>query len=104
MNRTQSTRGRGGSAKKPATPRKETVASVPLADVLIQLQETRSILAVAVRALDEIEDPRRADAPEECASNDVSVVLRVGIERLRRAHEALDSGKVEPTVARQARP
>jgi hypothetical protein len=62
------------------------------ADVLTQLQETRSILAVAARALDEISDPHWLDAEEPGGAEDVAVIVRLGIQKLDSAREALDLG------------
>jgi hypothetical protein len=65
--------------------------------VLTQLQETRSILAVAARALDEISDPHWMDAKEPCGSEDVAVIVRLGIQKLDEAREALDLGPAGET-------
>jgi hypothetical protein len=89
-----STRAPARSAKRRPKPRDESPAaeqSEPT-DVLTQLQETHSILAVAARALDEISDPHWLDAKEPCGTEDVAVIVRLGIQKLDEAREALDLG------------
>jgi hypothetical protein len=50
----------------PAPPRRPRRRKAPRADALAgRLQEVRSVLAVAARALDECVDPSQLDAPEE---------------------------------------
>jgi hypothetical protein len=56
-----------------------------------QLQDARSVLAVAVRALDECIDPSQVDVQEEFDASDVAVVVRMGIAQLNRARETLDA-------------
>jgi hypothetical protein len=51
-------------------------------DLLLRLNETRSMLAVATLALDEIADPHRTDVLETCGTGDVATVLRLGIALL----------------------
>lgn len=88
-----STRASARSAKRPARPRDEEAAERPeQAALLTELQETRSILAVAAQALDETADPHRLDARDTCATEDVAVVVRLGIQRLDATREALDIG------------
>lgn len=62
------------------------------ADVLCQLNEVRSIFSCAARCLDELCDPHRVEAPNECEPIDVAVVLRTGIAKLRKAQEFIDLG------------
>jgi len=45
--------------------------------------------------LDEICDPHRVEAPDECAPIDVAVVVRAGIAKLHKTQEFLDIGTVE---------
>lgn len=61
-------------------------------DVLIHLHETRSILLVAARALDELADPHWLDGADTCGTEDVAVIVRLGIQKLEEAHKALDLG------------
>lgn len=60
-------------------------------DLLLQLNETRSMLAVATLALDEIADPHRTDVSETCGTGDVATVLRLGISLLKQASDTLDA-------------
>ena len=66
-------------------------------EVVGQLDDTRSVLSVALRALDNIDqkDDRRLDAPVVCRPYDVATVLRVGLGCLDEAREALQTGVVE---------
>lgn len=77
------------AARPRRTPAGE-VHSAALLQVQDQLQTIRSLLAVAVRALDEIADPRRLDPPETCERDDVATVVRLAIERLSQAQQGLD--------------
>ena len=77
---------------RPALPRPERIDR---AEVLCQLNEVRSIFACAARCLDEICDPHRVEAPDECAPIDVAVVVRAGIAKLHKTQEFLDIGTVE---------
>jgi hypothetical protein len=61
-----------------------------LASVEEQLQQVRSLFAVAALALDEVTDPAQLDEPAECDAMDVAVVIRLGIAQLNRARQALD--------------
>ncbi len=55
-----------------------------------QLQHVRSVLAVAALALDEVVDPSELEQQAECDATDVAVVIRLGIEQLNQARQALD--------------
>ena len=61
------------------------------------LDDTGSVVTVALKALDNIEErnERRLDAPVCCRADDVATVLRVALARLNEAREALQSGVVE---------
>jgi hypothetical protein len=64
-----------------------------------QFQQVRSLLACATRTLDEIVDPHHLDATEACGPDDVATLLRVAIERLNLARDALD--QATPVVPRK---
>ena len=66
-------------------------------DVVGQLDDTRSVLLVALKALDNIHETgeRRLDAPVICLPDDVATVLRVGLARLDNARSALQTRVVE---------
>ena len=66
-------------------------------DVVGQLDDTRSVLSVALKALDNIHETgeRRLDAPVICLPDDVATVLRVGLGCLEKAREALQTRIVE---------
>jgi len=66
-------------------------------DVVGQLDDTRSVLLVALKALDNIHETgeRRLDAPVTCLPDDVATVLRVGLARLDTARNALQTRVVE---------
>ena len=66
-------------------------------DVVGQLDDTRSVLSVALKALDNIHKTgeRRLDTPVICLSDDVATVLRVGLGCLEKAREALQTRIVE---------
>lgn len=63
-------------------------------EVLGQLNEVHSIFACTARCLDEITDPHELEAPETCEAKDVAVLVRVGIQRLEEAQDALDRGEL----------
>jgi hypothetical protein len=90
---------RAKSAENPTTEPAEAVQAVEdkAEDVVGQLDDTRSVLSVALRALDNIDqkDDRRLDAPVVCRPYDVATVLRVGLGCLEEAREALQTGVVE---------
>jgi hypothetical protein len=83
-------RPRPNSTRRRARPKRAPSPHCNVDQVEGKLQETRSILACAVRCLDELIDPSQLDAPEEIDAMDVGVVIRVGIERLNEARRALD--------------
>jgi hypothetical protein len=94
-----SIRARARSAKRYPTHRgknhpTETPQPQP-GDLAVRLHETRSILAVATMALDEIADPHRMDVTETCGTGDVANVLRLGIGLLNEARDALDASSRE---------
>jgi hypothetical protein len=62
-----------------------------------QLDETRSIVSVAVKALDNIDekDERRMDDPLRIGPHDVATVLRLGLAWLEEARDELQTGVVE---------
>ena len=81
------------SRRLPSTLRLQRAAD----DVVGQLDDTRSFLSVAVKALDSIHETgeRRLDAPVTCLPDDVATVLRVGLARLDDARKALQTRVVE---------
>jgi hypothetical protein len=66
-------------------------------EVVGQLDETWSVLKVALKALDNIHelDERRVDAPVAVKPDDVAIVLRVGLACLEDARHALQNRVVE---------
>ena len=93
---------RSAKAPRPAT----TVPSRPAdavrleeaaEEIVGQLDDTWSVLKVALKALDNIneKDERRLDAPVVVCAHDVATVLRVGLARLEDARHALQNGVVE---------
>ena len=66
-------------------------------DVVGRLDDTRSVLSVALKALDNIHTTgeRRLDAPVVCLSDDVATVLRLGLGCLEGARNALQTRIVE---------
>jgi hypothetical protein len=61
------------------------------------LDDTGSVVTVALKALDNIDErnERRLDAPLCCRADDVATVLRSALARLYEAREALQNGVVE---------
>lgn len=59
-------------------------------DALTALNEARSILVCIAFCLEEMCDPHRCDVLGECAPEDVSVVVRLGIKKLDEARRAVD--------------
>ena len=66
-------------------------------DVVGQLDDARSVLSVALKALDNIHETgeRRLDAPVTCLPDDVATVLRVSLARLEDARRALQTRVIE---------
>jgi hypothetical protein len=83
------------SPKPAASPPPPSHGTPDLDEILGQLNEVHSIFACTARCLDEITDPHELEAPETCEAKDVAVLVRVGIQKLEEAQEALDIG--EPT-------
>ncbi len=69
----------------------------PFNDVLLQIGEATSILAVAFCAMQELEDPHRPEEPA-CFHEDITVVLEVGLEALHEARQALDRAALNRRV------
>lgn len=61
------------------------------------LDDTGSVVTVALKALDNIDErnERRFDAPVCCRADDVATVLRVALAQLNEARAALQNGVVE---------
>jgi hypothetical protein len=86
------------SASKPSSPPAETERVEEAAeDVVGQLDDTRSILSAALKALDNIDerDEHRVNAPVVCRADDVATVLRIGLACLEDARDALQTRVVE---------
>jgi len=66
-------------------------------DVVGQLDDARSVLSVALKAMDNIHESgeRRLDAPVTCLPDDVATVLRVSLARLEDARRALQTRVIE---------
>lgn len=88
-----STRAAKARSRKPPAPPPPSPAP-DLDEVLGQLNEVHSIFACTARCLDEITDPHELEAPETCEAKDVAVLVRLGIQRLEEAQEALDRGEL----------
>lgn len=88
--RTKSTRVRKPRQKRSAEPPPPPRCKLDVDQIERQLQDARSVLAVAVRALDECIDPSQVDVQEEYDASDIAVVVRIGIAQLNRARELLD--------------
>jgi hypothetical protein len=80
---------REAAPSETAATRPPSAGTDPFNDVLLQLGEATSILAVAFCAMQELEDPHRPEEPA-CAYEDINLVLEVGLDVLREAREALD--------------
>jgi hypothetical protein len=82
----------GSKPRKSKPPREPVPPRAPSAYEAAEqaLQETRSIFACAARCLDEVIDPSQLEAPEEFDASDIVVIVRLGIQRLNDAREALD--------------
>lgn len=101
-NSTQKRQQRSAKAPKPTSkssshPTRTARLREAANDVVGRLDDTRSLLSVAVKALDNIHETgeRRLDAPVICLPDDVATVLRVGLESLEGAREALQTRVVE---------
>jgi hypothetical protein len=77
-----------------SSPPPRSTGTPDLDEVLGQLNEVHSIFACTARCLDEITDPHELEAPETCEAKDVAVLVRVGVQRLEEAQEALDLGEL----------
>ena len=86
-----------GTAKPSSQPPGTVCLQRAANDVVGQLDDTRSVLSVALKALDNIHETgeRRLDAPVTCLPDDVATVLRVSLARLDDARKALQTRIVE---------
>ena len=64
-------------------------------DACYQLLEARSIFVCAACCLDEIVDVHELDAADHCHPQDVAVIVRLGIVKLRKVQEALEVTSAE---------